>query len=445
MSGVVHLQVIGGHDVGRQFTIPPEGARLGRSRNNDLVLDDPLVSGLHCRFFFRAGDGLWLTDLGSANETVVNGKPINECRLHVGDRIVVGETHISVVHDDESARTVATAVAPIIDLGFDREGEVKKEDPAGRKPLLNTRQRVLLVVAALGVMACFAIWLPKLRTPAAAAPAPTDLPGADIPAGPLQLVYEKVLGDTKNIFRYHLALTEADGRLSVEIDDLANHRHVTKETPANMPPAPAQVRELTEMIRKTGFIGLKPEYSGIQPDALEQFTIVAIIGRDHYRVRVAGCKAPEAFEAVREKIESFAQAELGLAAIPFTTEQLVAMAENAYLVGRKAYDERSIHFGNLFEAIRNLQETVVHLETVEPKPDFFRPAQELLTECTTLLQEEYDKYNYDADRAMRIRDWPTAEKALQVILELIPLRSDKRHEQARNKLVEVQRRMGRES
>jgi len=82
----VHLTVEKGPDKGRGLTIPAEGARVGRSSNNDIVLMDPAMSRFHCRFFFKPGEGLWAEDLGSANQTLLNDKPLYESRLHNGDR-----------------------------------------------------------------------------------------------------------------------------------------------------------------------------------------------------------------------------------------------------------------------------------------------------------------------------------------------------------------------
>ena len=75
-----------------RVTVGPEGARLGRSSKNDIILLDPLLSRHHCRLFFKPGEGLWLTDLGSANQTFVNAKPVQEVHLKPGDKISVGDT-----------------------------------------------------------------------------------------------------------------------------------------------------------------------------------------------------------------------------------------------------------------------------------------------------------------------------------------------------------------
>ena len=72
MSDAAHLVVINGPGEGRKFSVPADGGvRIGRVRKNDIIFDDIAVSRYHCRIFFKA-DGLWVSDLASANETLVN-------------------------------------------------------------------------------------------------------------------------------------------------------------------------------------------------------------------------------------------------------------------------------------------------------------------------------------------------------------------------------------
>ncbi|MFT5241208.1 MAG: hypothetical protein ACI9X0_002185 [Kiritimatiellia bacterium] len=96
MDRYSHLLIEAGQSKGTSFTIPPDGAQMGRSNRNDLCIEDEGLSRNQCRFEFRDGR-LWVVDLKSANSTRVNQAPIKEAQLKKGDRILVGDTQILVL------------------------------------------------------------------------------------------------------------------------------------------------------------------------------------------------------------------------------------------------------------------------------------------------------------------------------------------------------------
>jgi FHA domain-containing protein len=68
---------------------------IGRGPECELVLRDSRVSRRHARLSARDGV-LVLTDLGSTNGTRVNGHRVTEVVLGAGDRILVGETVLTI-------------------------------------------------------------------------------------------------------------------------------------------------------------------------------------------------------------------------------------------------------------------------------------------------------------------------------------------------------------
>ena len=77
--------------------IPVTGApiHIGRGPECELVLRDSRVSRRHARLAARDG-ALVLTDLGSTNGTMVNGRRVTEMALGAGDRIELGETSLVI-------------------------------------------------------------------------------------------------------------------------------------------------------------------------------------------------------------------------------------------------------------------------------------------------------------------------------------------------------------
>ncbi len=69
---------------------------MGRSSENDVVLDDPYASEFHLRLVAQE-NGMMLHDLGSTNGTYVNGRRISApTQLRRGDTIQVGKTVMEV-------------------------------------------------------------------------------------------------------------------------------------------------------------------------------------------------------------------------------------------------------------------------------------------------------------------------------------------------------------
>ena len=88
------LAVTRGPLAGQVFDLSPTSATsLGRSKANDLVLDDVSVSSQHCRIRPENG-GFVLLDLKSTNGTFVNERRVTSQKLAEGDVIRVGEMQL---------------------------------------------------------------------------------------------------------------------------------------------------------------------------------------------------------------------------------------------------------------------------------------------------------------------------------------------------------------
>ncbi|GAB6050526.1 hypothetical protein JCM16106_13740 [Hydrogenophilus islandicus] len=115
--------------------------RIGRDADNDIVLDDPTVSGRHAMLtpFF---DELLVEDLGSKNGVLLHGERIDRGKLKVGERIRIGPFRLHFC---------ALATAPQVFPWQPRE----KPSPLPAAPLLvsvqtGRRQRITKRVTRLG-------------------------------------------------------------------------------------------------------------------------------------------------------------------------------------------------------------------------------------------------------------------------------------------------------
>jgi len=186
---------------------------IGRAEDNDLELLDPKVSRHHARIA-RQGTQYIVTDLGSANGTLVNGIPLTGPHtLQHGERITIGDAELT--YREPGQTTATTLKTPAVTISASPVGTligqrpvvsappVESTDlkPEGRGPivgLLLTGGVLLLAIVAVGAY----LLLPRLglggrETAALTAPvalasetAATAMPGVETPvpdasAGPL--------------------------------------------------------------------------------------------------------------------------------------------------------------------------------------------------------------------------------------------------------------------
>ena len=79
---------------GKRLVIGPGGATMGRSRQCDVMLDDPNVSRTHAEIRPRGGSWV-LSDLGSTNGSRLNGRRLEGPEvLKPGDEIELGTSQI---------------------------------------------------------------------------------------------------------------------------------------------------------------------------------------------------------------------------------------------------------------------------------------------------------------------------------------------------------------
>lgn len=100
-----------GPEPDQEYTLSGEEITIGRSGQNDIVLNESQVSRQHARIAVIDGDYL-LEDAGSTNGTYVNGQRVSRrVRLLDGDEVRFGERLLLVFHNP-LAETQAGAARP---------------------------------------------------------------------------------------------------------------------------------------------------------------------------------------------------------------------------------------------------------------------------------------------------------------------------------------------
>ncbi|MFO7594479.1 MAG: FHA domain-containing protein [Pseudomonadota bacterium] len=90
----------------RDYELDTNRITLGRNSSNDIILNEPVVSGEHAAIQLEGGAAV--TDLGSTNGTYVNGRLINKQPLQHNDVIAVGSHELRFI--DESVQDFAATV-----------------------------------------------------------------------------------------------------------------------------------------------------------------------------------------------------------------------------------------------------------------------------------------------------------------------------------------------
>lgn len=83
---------------------------IGRNDDNQIVIKNEYVSGVHARIIFKGGKWI-IKDQNSSNGTYVNGKRIEQCELNIGDviyimgvLIVIGNRLLAINNPDKKVR-----------------------------------------------------------------------------------------------------------------------------------------------------------------------------------------------------------------------------------------------------------------------------------------------------------------------------------------------------
>jgi hypothetical protein len=83
----------------RHITLVSPTVSLGRSLDNDIIVDDARVSRRHAQLR-RRYDRYVIFDLGSTGGTTVNGYPVQECVLEAGD--VISLAGVEIIYGEDT-------------------------------------------------------------------------------------------------------------------------------------------------------------------------------------------------------------------------------------------------------------------------------------------------------------------------------------------------------
>jgi len=436
------LEVLTGEFKGRRYEVKAGGIKLGRSSSNDIFIPDPELSRSHCIFEPLDSGAVKVTDLASANGTLVNGEEIGSrtVELKPGDIVEAGDIKLMLAGGDKPKPPVRPDKPPVLIPEADARDGVSAGAPRGdgKKPKLDLRSllwggTVLVLLAAL--VTVMVVPVDQIEEAGDAEPV-AEIAG---PRGELKSFdYELVDADSNGIFRFFL--TFRGGVLVVEIDEVGKEpRHVTKSKRLS----DVSVGTLANLFAAAGLEKLAREYAGpdSEPPVLKSCSVEYTLDGRTRQVAAINTPAPEALRQFREKLETFAKNELSIWALEYSADKLLEMAHSAAQSARTKYEDRDVRYGNLHDAIRNFEEALVYLDTVNPKPVEYARYQEELRIARNELDLRYREVSFQAAKAQQLQDWEAAREQLGIVLDMLVDRDDERYRQAAEALNDIEKRL----
>ncbi|MEK7791279.1 MAG: FHA domain-containing protein [Deltaproteobacteria bacterium] len=145
------LEVLAGGLREKQIALTSETLHFGRALDNDIVLDDPMVSRYHAHLTCEEGR-FYLIDLNTPNGTSINKKKILNQRLQHGDVIQIGNSVFRFL----LKKSAETKVTPFRENAPPQKERIRPEEP----PFGNRRGlKKLLPLFFGGSGLLFLIWL----------------------------------------------------------------------------------------------------------------------------------------------------------------------------------------------------------------------------------------------------------------------------------------------
>ena len=115
----LRLRFLNGSQRGRELTFTASPIRIGRSRDNDVVLpevDSPLASARHAEIVWENGHW-WIVDLESTNGTRLNGSEVRRARLDGRDHLTFADQEVEIrLGTGRQSRLALAAVIALISL-----------------------------------------------------------------------------------------------------------------------------------------------------------------------------------------------------------------------------------------------------------------------------------------------------------------------------------------
>ena len=406
-----------------KFEVSKQSLSIGRSPDNDIVLQDPAVSSRHCEIKFTE-EKFYIIDKESSNGTWLNGREVSKAELLPADRVGIGDTTLIFTQKARPKPSLKSGSfgklspslifpAPLTKGGTrgigggNRWGRIQL---CSRSLSFLTKLNIRILVVLILVLGTVFIFLGRV----VGRPRKVLLDTAILE---IDMVEES--GGSKELRRSQISISA--GLLHFYYDDLGRRRHLYRE--ANL--SGEEINELQKKVMNSGLFEISViNHSNSEGEGL--LTVSARLNSYDRKVSFSG-DLPEGIASFKEELELLVDRRFDFPSLLFSGEELVEKAEKAFARGKLFYDERERRSDNLFNSVGAFKEALWYLEAVEPKPAFLSTVEECLYRSQEELTDEFKKLRFQAEKAMRLSEWDDARTNLEEILVRIPDKTDERY------------------
>jgi hypothetical protein len=392
------LTILDGREAGKEVTIE-EGLTIGRTIENAVVVVDAGVSRQHAQI--RCEGGVYtLSDLGSANGTILNDQKISGVEvLRSDDVIIVGATGMQFTAPEDGKPMFGESTR-LANLG-DVEGGGRDTDPgiaagarAGKRSAVLGAIVALLVAVVGGLLFGGYKLLQKAEVIG-----PPDLSSEVIPVSDSNEFFDKSFGygrfDEQHPSMVTFSFNYLRGRATIQYAAWG-----------------VETQGEVQMAVNGTVVGTVPTTGGAWRYGLYQE-----IPRQLLR------PGPDNFVTFRQTRDD--AWEVGYLRIkqdpllpPNPTE-----ADNQIQLARKLHEDRDVEPANLWNAMLKYRLAADLLELANPRPQAYRDAVEMADRINIELNEVFQQGRFSAERAYRFGD---LEQARDFVLRTIAYFPDHR-------------------
>jgi len=381
------LTILDGREAGKEVSIE-EGLTIGRTVENGIVVQDAGVSRQHAQV--RCEGGVYtLTDLGSANGTVLNDQKIGGVEvLRSGDVIVVGATGMEFTAPDDSRPMIgeSTRLASFDDVA----GGGPKTDPGIKKAGGRRRPVSLAVLGAvvLAVVGGLGYGVYKLLQNAEMI-GPSDLSSEVIPVAEGNDFFDRSFGY---------------GRFDEQHPSMVNFSFNYLRGKATIQYAAWGIESQGEVqIAVNGtLLGTIPTTGGAWKYGLYQEIPRQLLHPGAGNVVTFRQTRDDSWEVGYVRIK---QDPL----LPPNPDE----ADNQMQLGRKLHEDRDIEPANLWNAMLKYRLAADLLELADPRPPGYQEAIQMADRINVELNEVFQRGRFSAEREYRFGN---VDEARQYVL-----------------------------